>query len=119
MEDLDTVIAYYNVKDPAVSRFLLDYKDLLTKQLHGVIIGSVETFEKIPSNKEQLLKVFEEMLEVYSAWESGNKDFIVRECADVIQALCNFLASIGVKDMTYDLEECKRRNIMRGRKYND
>lgn len=95
-----------------------------------VEIGSVATFRDVRPDKAQVVKIAEEWGEVYSAWEkctdedlapdcyhfkgSAHSD-LVDECADVIQATCNLLASIGVEDMTWAMARCEERNRERGR----
>ena len=98
--------------------------------MKSVNLGSVATFKDVKADKEQVVKIAEEWGEVYSAWEkcSGedlapdcyHHEFsfhhdLVDECADVIQATCNLLAAIGVKDMTVAMKECEERNRRRGR----
>lgn len=68
------------------------------------------------------MKVAEESLEVFSAWENFRDDAsdvkrsaVVDECADVIQATCNLLAALGVTDMAGAMRRCERRNRERGR----
>ena len=94
-----------------------------------VIIGNVETFPNVKADKAQVLKVLEESSEVFSAWENydngfegGNSasdkwilDDLLDECADVMQALCNLIAGLGVEDFTRYIEFCRQRNDARGR----
>lgn len=95
-----------------------------------VEIGSVATFRDVRPDKAQVVKIAEEWGEVYSAWEKCTDedltpDFyhfeesahydLVDECADVIQATCNLLASIGVDSMTSAMRRCEQRNRERGR----
>jgi phosphoribosyl-ATP pyrophosphohydrolase len=97
----------------------------------SVRIGIVRTIPKWESaDKAQVLKVGEEAMEVFSAWEDlesaeqteldrGNLDYwkecLVDECADLITATCNLLAGLGVRDMAEAMERCERRNVERGR----
>lgn len=89
----------------------------------AVYIGNVETFPNVEPNKAQALKVLEESAEVFGAWQIWNDDnsshfermAIVEECADVIQAVCNLLAGLGVRDMRDAMERCEERNVKRGR----
>jgi phosphoribosyl-ATP pyrophosphohydrolase len=81
----------------------------------SVRIGKVATFVDPKANKAQALKPLEEAAEVFAAWQGGEKDKIVSECADVITATCNLLAAIGVDDMHEAMSECKARNDARGR----
>ena len=91
-----------------------------------VDIGQVKTFVKPVPDKAQALKVVEEAAEVFGAWQewissphSETMDAIKLECADVIQATCNLLASIGVTDFSGYMKECEVRNKFRGRAYED
>ena len=83
---------------------------------------SVRTFDRVAPDKAQVMKVAEESLEAFSAWENFRDDesdtkrsALVSECADVIQATCNLLASLGVTDLTDAMAACERRNEERGR----
>lgn len=82
-------------------------------------IGDVRTFPSPKPNKEQVVKILEEAAEVYSAWEDWNdpkaKRRICSECADLIMATSNLLASIGVSDMSSYIKECEKVQEMRGR----
>ena len=87
-----------------------------------VKIPPVRTFHGVAPDKAQVMKVAEESLEVFSAWENFRDDAsdvkrsaVVDECADVIQATCNLLAALGVTDMTDAMAACERRNRERGR----
>jgi phosphoribosyl-ATP pyrophosphohydrolase len=97
----------------------------------SVRIGIVRTIPKWESaDKAQVLKIGEEAMEVFSAWEDlesaeqteldrGNLDYweecLVDECADLITATCNLLAGLGVRDMAEAMGRCERRNVERGR----
>lgn len=91
-----------------------------------VYIGGVQTFKETKPDKAQALKPLEEAAEVFSAWQDwwneqpGDDvdeltDDLVDECADVIQAVCNLLASLGVTDLRDAMERCAERNRARGR----
>ena len=43
------------------------------------------------------------------------RDALLDECADVVQAVCNLAASLGVRDMTDRMHACRVRNEKRGR----
>lgn len=89
----------------------------------AINIGSVQTFAKVSLDKAQVLKILEEAAEVFGAWQkeekigSNNDDWVnmLDECADVIQATCNFLAACGIEDFTSFMEACRARNVKRGR----
>lgn len=101
--------------------------------MNNVYIGEVRTFDHVEPNKEQALKALEESAEVFAAWQLLNeamelneirgdslsnnalRDNILSECADVIQAVCNLVASLGVYDMKTCMELCYQRNRERGR----
>lgn len=46
---------------------------------------------------------------------ASSKDGLVDECCDVIQAVCNLLAAMGVDDLTREMRKCRSRNDARGR----
>lgn len=106
----------------------------------AVTIGDVATFPNVKPNKAQVMKIAEETLEVFSAWEdwdtwhervkrcSYGGDYgrllahfadsdkrLLDECADVIQAISNLIAALGVDDFTEYMQDCKERNHDRGR----
>lgn len=89
----------------------------------SVYIGDVQTFAGVIADKPQVLKIGEETMEVFSAWEDYKyapefrKEALIAEIADVIQAACNLLAAIDVDDMRQPMQECYVRNSERGRKY--
>ena len=97
-----------------------------------VRIGNVKTFSEVKPDKAQALKVLEEAAEVVEAWKDHDRfmdtvDFVfgecqpktkvalLDECADVIQATCNLIASLGVYDFTEYMRDCEERNRKRGR----
>lgn len=93
----------------------------------AVKLGIVQTFSDVKPDKAQALKVLEEAAEVFGAWQlwddldpdekcdGFNAGCLMSECADVIQATCNLLAAYGVRDFTWHMEMCRRRNVERGR----
>ena len=92
----------------------------------AVKLGTVQTFAEVKPDKAQALKVLEEAAEVFGAWQlledadpyadedTFNVVPLMAECADVIQATCNLLASYGVRDFTAYMEACRKRNVGRG-----
>lgn len=91
-------------------------------QSKWVHVGSVRRFDEVKPDKAHVMKVAEESLEVFSAWENFRDDAsdvkrsaVVDECCDVIQATCNLLAALGVDDLTEAMAACERRNRERGR----
>lgn len=91
-----------------------------------LVLPSVRVFDDVEPSKAQVVKIAEEWGEVYSAWEDwwneqpgddGDElaELLVGECADLIQATCNLLASLGVTDLTEAMAACRKRNADRGR----
>lgn len=85
-------------------------------------IGEVSTFPNVRADKAQVVKIGEECMEVFSAWErwtimgtQATKVRIVEEAADVIQACANLAAALGVDDMREAMKACEERNRKRGR----
>ena len=91
-------------------------------QSKWVRVGSVRRFDHVEADKAQVMKVAEESLEVFSAWENFRDDAsdvkrsaVLDECADVIQATLNLVAALGVEDFRPYMKACERRNRERGR----
>ena len=87
-----------------------------------VRVGSVRRFDRVEPDKAQVMKVAEESLEVFSAWENFRDDAsdvkrsaVLDECADVIQATLNLVAALGIDDFRPYMKACERRNRERGR----
>ena len=85
-------------------------------------VGEVAVFDHVEPSKEQALKPLEEAAEVFGAWQKWNETKsiadatrIFEEIADTVQACVNLAAAVGAKDLTSAMENCKKRNIMRGR----
>lgn len=90
----------------------------------SVNIGEVATFPNVLPGKEQALKVLEEAAEVFGACQAFNADqdgntsaifSLLDECADVIQAVSNLVASLNVVDFAPYMDDCRERNEKRGR----
>lgn len=88
----------------------------------SVRIGTVITFPDVKPDKAQVVKIGEEVMEVYSAWEDWESTHdcellphLVDECADCITAICNLLAALDVDDMHGAMNYCVERNRKRGR----
>lgn len=88
----------------------------------SVRIGTVITFPDVKPDKAQVVKIGEEAMEVYSAWEDWQSTHdeellphLVDECADLITATCNLLAALEVDDMREAMRACEARNRERGR----
>ena len=107
--------------------------DIRSRRKH-VDVGNVAVFAHVEPSKEQALKPLEEAAEAFGAWQLYDKrtrmdeatgirspqaselrDALLDECADVVQAVCNLAASLGVRDMTDRMRECRLRNEKRGR----
>ena len=92
-------------------------------ELMNIRIGEVATFPGARADKDQALKVLEEAAEVFGAWQvldaSTYKSIpnlnLLNECADLIQATCNLLATMGVMDFAPYMGACRIRNEERGR----
>lgn len=86
-----------------------------------VNIGAVRIFDHVEPNKEQALKPLEEAAEVFAEWQYWecrrelSERYILEECADVIQAVCNLAAALGVNDLAPYMQACEHRNCERGR----
>ena len=93
----------------------------------SIYIGYVDIFGdgEIPSPREQAVKVLEEAAELFGVVDTHGDliDDVAmrRECSDVIQAVCNLLASFGYAwlDFEEDMVKCRDRNENRGRVYYD
>ena len=94
----------------------------------SVTIPPVRAFSHVAPDKAQALKPLEEAAEVFGAWQMWDgmrelsspvgdweRDHMLNECADVIQAVCNLLSALGVDDMTDAMAACEQRNRERGR----
>lgn len=85
------------------------------RYLEAVRVGDVRTFDVGDDRKQQAKKVVEEACEVLSAVERDDHEGIVSEAADVITAVCNLLAMVGVRDAREAMRSCSMRNAERGR----
>ena len=85
-------------------------------------LGGVRAFPGVQPTKGQALKVVEESAEIFSAWEGWQtvedeheREMLLDEIADTIQASCNLAYALGVTDLTPYLARCEERNRRRGR----
>jgi hypothetical protein len=76
----------------------------------------------IGSEKSRILKPLEESAEVLGAWQNrergvGDRQAILYECCDVIQAACNALASLGATqaEVKATMSSVHEHNFARGR----
>ena len=88
----------------------------------AVTIPPVRPFAGVTADKALALKPLEEAAEVYSAWQdldftgdAEQRNALMNECADVIQATCNLVAALGYDSMRDVMACCERRNRERGR----
>lgn len=86
-----------------------------------VRVGSVRRFDDVKPDKAQALKPLEEAAEVFGAWqdthlpEDRRREKVLAECADVMQAVLNLVAALGVEDFRPYMKACELRNRARGR----
>lgn len=93
-----------------------------------MLIGDVRPFKYVyADDKRQFAKPLEEAAELFAAWQNwvqkrGSsrhctkaRDEMLDEAADVIQAVVNCIASVGVEDMSELMRRCELRNARRGR----
>lgn len=93
-----------------------------------VQIGEVKHFKYVyADDKPQFTKPLEEAAELFTAWQfwvqrRGNqrysakaRDKMLDKAADVIQAVVNCVAAVGVDDMSELMRRCEKRNNMKGR----
>lgn len=91
-------------------------------------IGDVKPFKYVyADDKSQFTKPLEEAAELFAAWQhwaqrrasprysTKARDEMLDEAADVIQAVVNCVASVGVEDMSELMRRCELRNARRGR----
>lgn len=106
-------------------------------QSKWIQMGSVRRFDNVKPDKAQALKPLDEAAEVFGAWQEmererakclacGNessgdvdvvamREWLLVECADVIQATLNLVAALGVEDFRPYMKACELRNRERGR----
>ncbi len=92
-----------------------------------VKLGNVRPFPGAVPDKAQALKPLEEASEVREAWSlldgmlsigldgEHEREMLLDEIADCIQACANLAAALGATDMTAHLARCEERNRERGR----
>ena len=97
-------------------------------QSKWVRVGSVRRFDRVAPDKAQALKPLEEAAEIFGAWQiwdglrelsspvaEWERNYMLAECADVIQAALNLVAALGVEDFRPWMKACELRNRERGR----
>ena len=92
-----------------------------------VKLGNVRPFPGAVPDKAQALKPLEEASEVREAWSlldgmlsigldgEHEREMLLDEIADCIQACANLAAALGADDLTPYLAQCEERNRRRGR----
>lgn len=93
-----------------------------------MLIGDVKCFKHVYADDErQFTKPLEEAAELFTAWQfwmqcRGNQRYSAKtrakmldKAADVIQAVANCVAAVGVDDMSELMGRCEKRNNMKGR----
>lgn len=91
-------------------------------------IGNVKPFKYVyADDKQQFTRPLEEAAEFFTAWRfwilrRGSKRYsaeargkMLDKAADVIQAVVNCVASVGIDDMSELMTRCEKRNMRRGR----
>ena len=93
-----------------------------------VLIGEVKHFKYVyADDRQQFTKPLEEAAELFTAWRfwvqrrdnqrysAKAREKMLDKAADVIQAVVNCVASVGIDDMSELMRRCERRNVKRGR----
>lgn len=91
-------------------------------------IGDVKPFKYVyADDRQQFTRPLEEAAEFFTAWHfwiqrRDNQRYSVKarekmldKAADVIQAVVNCIASVGIDDMSELMRRCEKRNTKRGR----
>lgn len=93
-----------------------------------MLIGDVKSFKYVyADDRQQFTRPLEEAAELFVAWHfwiqrrdnqrysTKARDKMLDKAADVIQAVVNCVASVGVDDMSELMRRCEKRNTKRGR----
>lgn len=93
-----------------------------------MLIGDVKPFKYVyADDRQQFTKPLEETAELLVAWHfwiqrrdnqrysTKARDKMLDKAADVIQAVVNCVASVGIDDMSELMGRCEKRNTKRGR----
>lgn len=91
-------------------------------------IGDVKPFKYVyADDRRQFTRPLEEAAEFFTAWHfwiqrrdnqrysAKARDKMLDKAADVIQAVVNCVASVGIDDMSELMKRCEKRNTKRGR----
>lgn len=93
-----------------------------------MLVGDVRPFRYVyADDRQQFSRPLEEAAEFFVAWHfwiqrrdnqrysTKAREKMLDTAADVIQAVVNCVASVGVDDMSELMRRCERRNAKRGR----
>lgn len=91
-------------------------------------IGDVKPFKYVyADDRQQFTRPLEEAAEFFVAWHfwiqrrdnqrysTNARGKMLDKAADVIQAVVNCVASVGIDDMSELMRRCEKRNTKRGR----
>lgn len=93
-----------------------------------MLIGDVRPFRYVyADDRQQFTRPLEEAAEFFAAWRfwiqrrdnqrysAKARERLLDKAADLIQAVVNCVASVGIDDMSGLMRRCERRNAKRGR----
>lgn len=93
-----------------------------------MFIGDVKPFRYVyADDRQQFSRPLEEAAEFFAAWRfwiqrrdnqrysAKAREKMLDKAADVIQAVVNCVASVGIDDMSELMGRCEKRNTRRGR----
>lgn len=93
-----------------------------------MLIGDVKPFKYVyADDRQQFTRPLEEAAEFFVAWHfwiqrrdnqrysAKAREKMLDKAADVIQAVVNCVASVGIDDMSELMRRCEKRNTKRGR----
>lgn len=93
-----------------------------------MLVGDVKPFKYVyADDRQQFTRPLEEAAEFFTAWHfwiqrrdnqrysTKARDKMLDKAADVIQAVVNCVASVGIDDMSELMRRCEKRNTKRGR----
>lgn len=93
-----------------------------------MLIGDVKPFRYVyADDRQQFSRPLEEAAELFVTWRfwiqrrdnqrysAKAREKMLDKAADVIQAVVNCVASVGIDDMSELMRRCEKRNTKRGR----
>lgn len=93
-----------------------------------MLVGDVKPFRYVyADDRQQFSRPLEEAAEFFAAWRfwiqrrdnqrysAKAREKMLDKAADVIQAVVNCVASVGIDDMSELMRRCEKRNTKRGR----